>query len=422
MELGGRLALVTGASSGIGAATARALASEGARIVLVAHEPEALEKVAEEIRASGAEAQAVAADLSQHEEVTELGERVLSEIGVPDVIVNNAGAGRFLFIDETDPEEAVQMMAVPYFAAFFVTRAFIERMLARGSGTILMVNSPVSIGPWPGAIGYASARYALRGFTEALRQDLRGTGLHVGSVTPAKVSSPYFDRHPGAAERVPKIGRVAGTMTPEQVAEVIVKALRRDAGDVQAPWRWAAIVPFARAVPAPLAWLYAKTGARRPQDVHDKHSLSALQRAFREAPTPELGRLVGSHEAEFVGPAWLRLPGPLTMRLTGMPGWCGKAFHVPANGGDSLEGENLLRRHGRLEGSIPMSAEVAPSRVDGRPALVVSYPPDAPRPWRDVNDELRPLDERTLLGLTFGIPGAPKGGSPFLLHRMEEQR
>jgi uncharacterized protein len=388
--------------------------------VLVAHEPKALEKVAEEIRANGGEARAVAADLSEHAEVGALARRVLAEIGVPDVVVNNAGAGRFLFIDETDPEEAVRMMAVPYFAAFFVTRAFIEPMLERGSGTILMVNSPVSIAPWPGAIGYAAARFALRGFTEGLRQDLRGTGLHVSSVTPAKVSSPYFDRNPGAAERVPRIGRVAGTMTPDEVAEVIVKALRRDAGDVHAPWRWAAIVPSARAFPAVIAWLYAKTGARRPRGVSDKHALSALQRAFREAPAPELRRLVGSHEAEFVGPAWLRLPGPLTMRLTGMPGWCGKAFHVPANGGDSLEGENLLRRHGHLEKSIPMRAEVAPSRVDGRPALVVSYPPDAPRPWRGVNDELRPLDERTLLGLTFGIPGAPKGGSPFLLHRMKE--
>jgi hypothetical protein len=152
----------------------------------------------------------------------------------------------------------------------------------------------------------------------------------------------------------------------------------------------------------------------------DKRSLRALHRAFREAPTPELARLIGSHEAEFVGPAWLRLPSPLTMRLTGMPGWCGKAFRTPAEGGDSLEGENLLRRRGQLVPSIPMSAELAPSRVDGRPALVVSYPPDARWPWRRVNDELRALDERTLLGLTFGIPGAPRGGSPFLLHRMEE--
>jgi hypothetical protein len=155
-------------------------------------------------------------------------------------------------------------------------------------------------------------------------------------------------------------------------------------------------------------------------ELNTRGSLSALQRAFREAPAPELGALVGRHEGEYAGPAWLRLPSPLTMRLTRMPGWWGKAFRAPVAGADELEGENLLRRRGRLESSIPMRARIAPSRVDGRPALVVSYPPDAPFPWRRVNDELRPLDDRTLLGLTFGIPGAPRGGSPFVLHRREE--
>jgi short-subunit dehydrogenase len=434
VEVAGRLAVVTGASSGIGAATVRALAAERVRLVLMARRAEPLEQLANEIRSTGGEAYAVAADLGQHAAVAAAAERVLGEIGVPDVIVNNAGAGRFLFIDETDPEEAVQMMAVPYFATFFVTRAFIEPMLQRGSGTILMVNSPVAIVPWPGAIGYAAARYAVRGFTDALRQDLRGTGLRVSSVTPAEVSSGYFDANPGAAERVPKIGKLlVGTMTSEQVAEVIVGALRRDARDVYPPLRWGVIEPFARAVPRPVEWLYAKTGARRREpltrvphepgaalpELNTKGSVQSLQRAFRDAPAPELGALVGRHEAEYAGPAWLRLSGPLTMRLTGMPGWWGKAFRPPTESADALEGENVLRRRGRLEPSVSMRARLAPSRVDGRPALVVSYPADAPFPWRQVNDELRPLDDRTMLGLTFGIPGAPRGGSPFVLHRRE---
>src|SRR5512132_248541 len=109
-----------------------------------------------------------------------------------------------------------------------------------------------------------------------------------------------------------------------------------------------------------------------------KASVRELQQAFREAPEPELGALVGLHEAEYAGPAWMRLAGPLAMRLTKMPGWWGKAFRAPVEGADELEGENVLRRGGHLESSIPMRARVAPSRVDGRPALVVSYPPDAP--------------------------------------------
>jgi hypothetical protein len=147
-------------------------------------------------------------------------------------------------------------------------------------------------------------------------------------------------------------------------------------------------------------------------------SVRALQREFHDAPAPELAALVGSHEARFAG--WLRLGGPLAMRLTGMPGWWGKRFRPPAADGDSLEGENLLRRGGQLVPSIPMRATIAPSRVDGKSALLITYPPDARWPHRRVNDELRPLDEGTLLGLSFGLPLAPRGGAPFILHRREE--
>jgi hypothetical protein len=148
-------------------------------------------------------------------------------------------------------------------------------------------------------------------------------------------------------------------------------------------------------------------------------SVRELQRAFRDAPEPELDALIGTHEAEFAG--WLRLGGPLAMRVTGMPGWWGKRFRA-AGGGDSLEGENLLRRQGRLVESIPMTAQIAPSRVDGRRAILIRYPPDARWPHNRVNDELRPLDDQTLLGLSFGLPLAPPGGARFILHREDEAR
>lgn len=257
--------LVTGASSGIGAATARALAREGARVILVARGAEALERVAQEIRRAGGEAHAIPADLGSWEPVSAAADRVLADVGVPDAIVNNAGAGRFLFVDETDPQEAVQMMAVPYFAAFYVTRAFVEAMLERGSGTILQVNSAVSALSWPGAIGYAAARYALRGFTAALRQDLKGTGVHVSSVTMAEVSSDYFTNNPGARDRIPRISRLVGTVTPEHAADTIVGALRRDARDVHAPWRWRVLRALVAVLPRPFEWLMWRTGVPHPR-------------------------------------------------------------------------------------------------------------------------------------------------------------
>lgn len=263
MNIDKSMIVVTGASSGIGAETAQVLARAGAHVVLVARNAEAIESMATDLRQQGLAATAVAADLGRREDAARMGQYVLDEIGVPDAIINNAGAGRFLRIEETDPAEAEAMMAAPYFAAFFTTRVFIEPMLARGTGTVLMVNSPVSVIPWPGAVGYASARFALKGFTEALRQDLLGTGLVVSSVTPTRVDSPYFDNNPGAAARIPKAEALLGSTTPIAVARSIQTTLERDRRDVNLPWRWTVMAPIARAFPRPMAYVTGRTGAQR---------------------------------------------------------------------------------------------------------------------------------------------------------------
>ena len=259
-----RLAVVTGASSGIGAATARLLAREGARVVLMARTQSALEEVAAKIRAAGGEATAMAADLGDPEAATAACERIVRELGVPDLLVNNAGAGRWLFTEETPPGEAVAMMAAPYFAAFFATRAFLPGMLARRSGRIVNVNSAASKLIWPGAAGYASARWALRGFTEALRQDLAGSGVGVTHFVVGKVSSAYFAHNPGTAARIPTIARLIRTMTPDEAAAALVGAVLRDADEAVVPFMLRFFWMFGSLAPGLTAWLLRRTGARRP--------------------------------------------------------------------------------------------------------------------------------------------------------------
>lgn len=261
MRLEGRLALVTGASSGIGAAAARALGERGARVVLVGRREDRLREVASDI---GDRGHVHPADVGDAEAVARLAAAVGEELGVPDVIVNNAGAGRFLFIDETDPAELVQQTAVPYHAAFFVTRAFVEPMIARGSGHIVCVNTPISRVAWPGAIGYAGARWALRGFTEALRADLRGTGLRVTEVVPGKVSSEYFDANPGADARIPRMERMLRGRTPEDCAVAIVSGIERERDLVFTPVELRLLAAAAAVMPRPVAWLAARTGVKRP--------------------------------------------------------------------------------------------------------------------------------------------------------------
>ncbi len=149
----------------------------------------------------------------------------------------------------------------------------------------------------------------------------------------------------------------------------------------------------------------------------DLRSLAALREVFRASPEPVLDLLVGDHEATFVGPGWLRAAAGPSMVLGRMPGWCGKRFDADADGDGVIDGFNRVRTRGRATDSIPITARLSPSRLDGRQAIVVAYPDDAHFPWPRVRDEFRSLSEGVLLGMTFGIPLAPPGGTPFLLRR-----
>lgn len=227
MTLKDQWVLITGASQGIGAATAKRLGQEQARVILLARSEDKLQQVAQQVRQSGGQAHYFAVDLSDPQATEAVCRRILIEVGVPDIIINNAGAGRWLFVEETSAEEALQMTALPYLAAFYVCRCFMPSLLNRNSGMIVNVNSPISRVIWPGAVGYAAARWALRGFTQALRSDVSGTGLKVMEVVPAEVDNTYFINNPGAKERLPGIGRFFKVCTSEQTADFIVSALKR---------------------------------------------------------------------------------------------------------------------------------------------------------------------------------------------------
>jgi NAD(P)-dependent dehydrogenase (short-subunit alcohol dehydrogenase family) len=122
MKLKNKIVLITGASSGIGAATARVTAREGAHVLLLARSQEKLDDLAQEIRREGGQARVYPVDMTDAQAVAGVAGRITRDVGTPDIIVNNAGAGRWLSMEETSSEEAVAMMAAPYFAAFFLTR------------------------------------------------------------------------------------------------------------------------------------------------------------------------------------------------------------------------------------------------------------------------------------------------------------
>ena len=255
---------MTGASSGIGAATARAVARKGATAVLLARTQAKLEAVAAEITAEGGRAHAYAVDCADREAVAALAPRIETDIGIPDAIVNCAGAGRQLFFEETDPREFEDMMAAPFFAAVYVTRAFLPAMIERGSGYIVMVNAPIAFVPWQGAAGSVAARWALRGLSEALRADLRGSGVSAGQVVAGKVASSYFEHNPGVEEQLPRIGRLTKTLSPDEVAGTIVRAIEGEQRFVVTPLPVAIMMRVAVHFPRLVASIVQRTGVPRP--------------------------------------------------------------------------------------------------------------------------------------------------------------
>jgi short-subunit dehydrogenase len=265
VEIQGKTVLITGASSGIGAATAKAAARKGARVILLARNRSKLDSVVDEITAEGGDARAYEADCSNHEAVAEVASQIKSDFGTPDVIVNNAGAGRFLYFLETPVEEFEQMMAAPFFAAVYVTHAFLQDMVDRGSGLIVNVNAPISFVAWPAAAGYASTRWALRGLNDALSAELEGSGIKVCMVVPGKVWSDYFANNPGAEHGIPAISRIVRTLESEEVADVIVKTVASEKRVVFAPFMMRVMMLQARWFPRLWRWLAIKTSRPRAQ-------------------------------------------------------------------------------------------------------------------------------------------------------------
>jgi uncharacterized protein len=218
MNLGGRTALVTGASGGLGQAIARALVRRGADVVLTARRVEVLEALAAETRG-----RVVAADLSDRESLL----RLVEEAGPVDVLVANAGNPGSGRIESFSLDEIDRAIDVNLRAPMILARLMCEGMAERGGGHIVFISSLSGKAGTVRTSIYAATKFGLRGFAQGLREDLRPRGVGVSTIFPGFIRDAGMFHESGA-----KLPGYVGTKKPEDVADAVVSAIERNRAEV----------------------------------------------------------------------------------------------------------------------------------------------------------------------------------------------
>lgn len=240
MKVPGRTAVVTGSSQGSGKATALALAKRGWNVVLLARQPERLAKAAAEVESvSSAGRQgsvlAVPCDIGENAAVDALGAAVLEHFQNVDLLVNNAGVCQTASIEGTSVEDCERLMQTNFMGAMRVTKALLPALKA-SKGTIVNVNSFGGVMPLRGMSAYTASKFALAGWSEALRSELEPTGVHVAQVHPGVINSNWLERavfeKEDGAQKMRETLKLPGVQTPEEIADAVLEAQEKQKSEV----------------------------------------------------------------------------------------------------------------------------------------------------------------------------------------------
>ena len=190
-KLTGKVALITGASAGIGQACARALAQEGANLVLTARRRDRLDALANESAGTGVETAIVTGDAREEVTARQACAAAKDKWGRLDILINNTGVGNYKNLIDTSAEEYDEMMDTNVRSTFLFTRHAVPLMLTQGSGTILMISSMAGIYGFGGEAVYCTTKFAQVGFAQALDKELRQSGIKVSAICPGGVKTEF---------------------------------------------------------------------------------------------------------------------------------------------------------------------------------------------------------------------------------------
>ncbi|MCZ8519229.1 MULTISPECIES: SDR family NAD(P)-dependent oxidoreductase [Paenibacillus] len=244
MNWEGKIAVITGASSGLGALMAQKLAERGAVPVLMARSEAKLAETAKSIRGRHG---IHVLDVTSSEEVRRVMEGVLAEYGRIDVLINNAGYGVFDRFVDAPLEEFEGMMDVNYMGTVRCTKAVLPAMLGQGSGHIVNIASMAGKIGSAKSSGYSATKHAVLGLTNSLRQELVGTGVYLTAVNPGPIDTPFFDRADPGGGYVKNIKWFM--LKPEVVVDRMLRAIERRTPEINLPWVGAAGVKMFQLFP-----------------------------------------------------------------------------------------------------------------------------------------------------------------------------
>ena len=239
MRLAGRTAVVTGAGSGIGRALAGVLAARGCHLALVDRDAEGLEATAAPLRGGSRRVTTYLLDVSDGDAVAALPAAVRAAHGGADLLFNNAGVGVGGTFEQVSAEDFDWLLAINFHAVVRLTRAFLPLLKASDDARLVNISSVFGLTAPAGQAAYAAAKFAVRGFTEALRHEYEGTALGVTVVHPGGVATRIADRarvsagvDPAEAERRRAEANRHLRMPPTRAAEIIVRGVERRRGRV----------------------------------------------------------------------------------------------------------------------------------------------------------------------------------------------
>jgi NADP-dependent 3-hydroxy acid dehydrogenase YdfG len=219
-KLAGKVALITGASAGIGRASALVLAQEGANMVLTARRQERLGELEAAVKKAGGNAVSVVGDATREETAQQCVDTVTKTFGALDILINNVGIGNYKNLVDTSVAEYDEMMDSNVRSTFLFTRHTVPVMIKQGSGTILMISSMAGKYGFAGEAVYCATKFAQVGFAQALDKELRPHGIKVGIICPGGVKTEFALGKGRTEESVAK----SGMLDPEDVASAILLA------------------------------------------------------------------------------------------------------------------------------------------------------------------------------------------------------